>query len=430
MRAMPMREGLPVSRWLTPALVPIVVMLAACATQGSNEAQSANPRVPGFSASGDGGVPPFYTWNERVPSTPGQLLRTERQIPSQSLAEAGRNIRLLYTSTDGIDDRTPIVVSGALYLPKGTPPKGGWPLMAWAHGTVGMADICAPSYTTRSPRDTAYLNHWLALGYAVVATDYQGLGTPGLHPYGLTRPLAYGVLDSIRAVSRGGFDLSKRVVVFGQSQGGRAAFATAVYAKDYAPELNIVGVIATGTPYATVHKHAAAAQFAEANRSVVPTFAYEILRLGTATLLDPSLLPADYLNEKGMAVYELSQHACLHAIEHKIVSERLTFNDSFKRSPKAIYDTVNRASAYPTLRSDIPIFMGAGAKDHDVFTADQTALVVDACKAGDRIEWHLYSAFDHSATVNGSLPDSTIFARRAFAGETIEGNCAAQLAKP
>lgn len=64
----------------------------------------------------------------------------------------------------------------------------------------------------------------------IVATDYQGLGTPGLHPYGLSRPLAYGVLDSIRAVGAAHFNLSKRVVVFGQSQGGRAAFATAVYA--------------------------------------------------------------------------------------------------------------------------------------------------------------------------------------------------------
>nr|WKF61272.1 hypothetical protein HUO10_005803 [Paraburkholderia busanensis] len=372
---------------------------------------------------GDGGVPAFYTWQETVPATPGQMLRTEPLTPQQSLTEAGQNIRILYTSTDGIDKHTPIVVSGALFLPKGTPPQGGWPLMAWAHGTVGSADVCAPSFTSRSERDSRYLNYWLAQGYAVVATDYQGLGTPGLHPYGLTRPLAYGVLDSIRAVAHDGFNLSSRVVVFGQSQGGRAAFATAVYAKTYAPELNIVGVVATGTPYAAVHETADDEERAKAHRSVVPTFGYDMLRLSTATLLDPSFVPADYLTERAIPAFETSQHECLHAIEQRIVADKLTFDDSFKRSPKPMLAKISREAAYPTLKSDIPIFVGTGGKDRDVFVPGQVALVTDACKAGDRIEWHLYPELDHSATVNGSLPDSTTFVAKAFSGERIGGNC-------
>ncbi|MGH8782918.1 alpha/beta hydrolase [Paraburkholderia sp.] len=372
----------------------------------------------------DGGVPAFYTWTDTFPSTPGHMLRTEPLTSEQSLAEAGQNIRILYTSTDGIDTRTPIVVSGALFVPKGTPPPGGWPLMAWAHGTVGSADVCAPSFTRRSPRDTRYLNYWLARGYAIVATDYQGLGTPGLHPYGLTRPLAYGVLDSIRAVVGGSFDLSSKVVVFGQSQGGRAAFGTAVYVKDYAPELNIVGVVATGTPYATTHDEANDAEVTNAHRSVVPTFAYDMLRLSTIAMLDPSFAPADYLNARAMPAFELSQHACLHAIEQRIVADGLTFDTSFKRSPKRALHRVNLEAAYPTLKSDIPVFVGTGGKDLDVFVPGQVALVNHACEAGDRIEWHLYPALDHSGTVNGSLPDSTQFVARAFAGERIGGNCA------
>ena len=51
---------------------------------------------------GDGGVPPFYTWTEQVPATPGQMLRTEPLTPQQSLTDAGQNIRILYTSTDEI----------------------------------------------------------------------------------------------------------------------------------------------------------------------------------------------------------------------------------------------------------------------------------------------------------------------------------------
>src|SRR5882757_1828842 len=335
-----------------------ISMLIIATAISTSTAFAESPSVPG-----DGGVPAFYTWTDKVPPTPGQMLRTEPLTATQSLAEAGQNIRILYTSTDSIDNRTPIVVSGALFVPKGTPPQGGWPLMAWAHGTVGSADICAPSFTSRSGRDSRYLNHWLAQGYAVVATDYQGLGTPGLHPYGLTRPLAYGVLDSIRAVMRGSFDLSTRVVVFGQSQGGRAAFATAVYAKTYAPELNIFGVVTTGTPYAAVNEHADDAERANARKSVVPTFAYHLLRISTAALLDPSFVPTDYVDDRATPAFELSQRACLRAIEQTIVADGLTFDSSFKRSPKSAIDAINREAAYPTLQSEIPIFVGTGGKD-------------------------------------------------------------------
>lgn len=365
----------------------------------------------------------FYTWADPVPPMPGKLLRSEALTPQQSLASAELNLRILYSSTDGLDNLTPVAVSGALFVPKGPAPAGGWPLMAWAHGTVGSADRCAPSLNQRSPRDTRYLNDWLEQGYAIVATDYQGLGTPGLHPYGLTRPLAYGVLDSIRAVGAAPVNVSRRAVVFGQSQGGRAAFATAVMAKDYAPDVEVVGVVATGTPYASAHAQGHSPELENARRSVVPTFAYNLLRLSTVALLDPSFVPADYLAERALPAFRASQDECLHAIEQRVVADGLTFNNSFKRSPKAALDRVGREAAYPTLKTDIPVFLGTGGKDRDVFVPGQQALVRDACKAGDRVEWHFYPALDHSGAVNGSLGDSTGFVRRAFAGEAIKGNC-------
>lgn len=338
----------------------------------------------------------FYTWADPVPPMPGKLLRSEALTPQQSLASAGLNLRILYSSTDGLDNLTPVAVSGALFVPKGPAPAGGWPLMAWAHGTVGSADRCAPSLNQRSPRDSRYLNDWLEQGYAIVATDYQGLGTPGLHPYGLTRPLAYGVLDSIRAVGAAPVNVSRRAVVFGQSQGGRAAFATAVMAKDYAPDVEVVGVVATGTPYASARAQGHSPELENARRSVVPTFAYNLLRLSTVALLDPSFVPADYLAERALPAFRASQDECLHAIEQRVVADGLTFNNSFKRSPKAALDRVGREAAYPTLKTDIPVFLGTGGKDRDVFVPGQQALVRDACQAGDRVEWHFYPALDHS----------------------------------
>ncbi|EPN36086.1 lipase [Pseudomonas syringae pv. actinidifoliorum] len=395
------------------------VVLLALLTGCGGKPQATSEAMPG-----DGGVPGFYTWAGDLPSRPGELLRSEPLTPQQGLKSAALNIRILYTSTDGRSNG-PIAVSGALFIPEGTPPKGGWPLMAWAHGTVGSADVCAPSFAGRSGRDTRYLNEWLGRGYAIVATDYEGLGTPGLHPFGLSSPLAYGVLDSIRAVQRADFKLSSRVVVFGQSQGGRAAFATAVYKKTYAPELNIVGVVATGTPYPMASGHAGIIGQDTSRDQVTPSLAYNLLRLSTAGLINPSFVATGYLSDRAKPAFEVSQRDCLQAIERKVVADGLTFNNSFKRSPEAALDQVNRESSYPTLTSDIPIFIGTGGKDVVSPVRSQIALVKDACTAGDRVEWHYYPQLDHSGAVNGSLPDSTLFVEKAFSGEFMAGSCGA-----
>jgi len=139
-----------------------------------------------------------YAWTAKVPA-PGALLRSEPLPADLVLDNAATSLRILYSSTDGIGGKTPIAVSGALFVPKGAPPAGGWPLVAWAHGAVGAAAACAPSFRDRSERDVKYLNSWLTAGFAIVAADYQGLGPAGGHPYLATRPEAYGVLDAVRA---------------------------------------------------------------------------------------------------------------------------------------------------------------------------------------------------------------------------------------
>jgi pimeloyl-ACP methyl ester carboxylesterase len=371
----------------------------------------------------DGGVSEFYTWTGALPKQPGRMLRTEPLTEKAPLASAGRSLRILYSSTDGIDGKSPTYVSGALYLPKGKAPKGGWPLMAWAHGTVGIADKCAPSWAGRGQRDLDYLNYWLDQGYAVVASDYQGLGTPGRHPYLATRPAAYSVLDSVRAVQKGGFDLSKKVVLIGQSQGGGAAWATAAYAQQYAPDLDIRGTVATGTPYFS--PEAQAAVLAAKPRDVVdPAFSYTLLILTLQEMNDPSFKVADYVSDTAMPVMNVGYSECLGQVITGVITRKLSYNATFK---KDAMDQIVKAYAlmgYPTLKPKGPIFMGTGGKDRDVVPGMQESLVRDACKAGARIEWHVYPDLDHSGTVNGSRPDSTPFVKKAFAGEKITGNCA------
>jgi acetyl esterase/lipase len=85
----------------------------------------------------------------------------------------------------------------------------------------------------------------LAKGYVVVATDYPGLGTPGIHPYLIGISEARAVLDSVRAARNlPHTGASNRFAVWGHSQGGHAALYTGELAASYAPELRLVGVAA------------------------------------------------------------------------------------------------------------------------------------------------------------------------------------------
>jgi pimeloyl-ACP methyl ester carboxylesterase len=368
---------------------------------------------------GDGGVSDFYRPSEPLPSRPGVMIRTEPLSVQQSLANAGRALRILHSSTDGLGGAERIAVSGALFLPKGEAPAGGFPLIAWAHGTVGVADVCAPSWNPRSARDTAYLNHWLAQGYAVVASDYQGLGAPGGHPYLATRPAAYSVLDSIRAVQGADLPVSDKVVLVGQSQGGGAAFATAGYAASYAPEIDVRGTVATGTPYFTPTTTPATRD----PNAVSGVFAYTLYILNLVEQVEPGFDVNAYLTPAGKQVYDLGRTACLGQMWSAIEQNGLSQAKAFAMDPTPVTAKHYGLMSYGTLKVKGPVFMGTGGKDVDVPPPGQERLFKDACAAGSVIERRVYPDLDHSGVVNGSLADSTPFVRKAFAGEAIAGNC-------
>ncbi len=140
-------------------------------------------------------------------------------------------------------------VTGVIIVPNGRAPRGGRDVVAWAHGTSGVAESCAPSQSKDLFGSIAGLDNMLAAGYAVVATDYAGLGSPGPHPYLVGNGSAYSVLDSVRAAREfGRGTIGGRYVVWGESQGGHAALWTGQFARNYAPELQLAGVAAAAPP--------------------------------------------------------------------------------------------------------------------------------------------------------------------------------------
>jgi len=350
----------------------------------------------------------------------GTLVDSQPLAAEFGLEGAAQAFVIRYTSTDGVAGGGTVPVTGALFIPKGAPPKGGWPLIAWAHGTVGIGDDCAPSRNARSARDRTYLDHWLGEGYAIVATDYQGLGAPGPHPYLNSRAAAYSTLDAIRAVQGDRFGVADRVLLVGQSQGAGAAFATAGYASDYAPGLDIRGTVATGIPNLAAVPAGAAGD----NEKVDRLIAYLLYIASAAHQIDPKYDPAAVLTDRAMPLFERAADTCVVDMFGAVVEAGLTRANTFKTDFWRHYAPMLTHAGYSTLNIRTPVFIGTGAEDVDTPASMQKALVDAACAAGSTIEAHVYPGLDHSGTVNRSFADSRLFARRVMSGEAVPSNCA------
>jgi pimeloyl-ACP methyl ester carboxylesterase len=181
----------------------------------------------------------LYEPPDPLPTGPmGSILRSE---PLEARAGV-RAWAILYLST-GLEG-TPVAVSGIVLAPESAAPPDGRPVVAWAHGSRGVSDACAPSHDGASDLTTV-TQPLLDLGYVVVATDYEGLGTPGPHPFLVGQSEGRSVLDGARAAQlvpdSGAGD---RVAFVGHSQGGHAVLWAAELAPTYAPDLEVVGTVA------------------------------------------------------------------------------------------------------------------------------------------------------------------------------------------
>src|SRR4051794_14589339 len=192
----------------------------------------------------------FYTPPGKLPGKAhGDLIWARKLSGAAALTSAGKNYLVLYRSV-GTSGKA-IAVSGTVSLPKGKAPKRGWPVISYDHGTTGIADQCAPSKDSTSNPAHLYnayayplLNKWLKAGFAVVRTDYQGLGTPGVHQYLVGTSEGRSTLDMVRAARKVQPAIGNRFAIAGHSQGGHAALWGAALAPKYTPDLKLRGTVA------------------------------------------------------------------------------------------------------------------------------------------------------------------------------------------
>ncbi|MFD5111769.1 alpha/beta hydrolase family protein [Streptomyces sp. NPDC058391] len=256
----------------------------------------------------------FYTPPSQLPDgVPGDPVWVRKLDNPAAELGAGENWLVLYRSQDVRGKE--VATSGIIALPDRDVhpvPDGGYPLVSWAHGTVGVANVVAPSRdrgdTGASPMN-AYpndlLNSFLVQGWAVAMTDYEALGTgtpDHIHPYLLGASEANGVLDIVLAARRiftGA--IGEKYAIVGHSQGGQAALFAGHHAPERVTEASLVGVAAIAPSNHSLPLVQAGAEEDKTGDG----FAFTPLFLAGAIGGDPDINPAEVLSDEA---YELWPH--------------------------------------------------------------------------------------------------------------------------
>jgi pimeloyl-ACP methyl ester carboxylesterase len=388
---------------LRPLLAGILVLAAAPVL-----AAPANAAV----RSGPAGTA-FYTPPAALPKGPHGTPIWQRKLTGAAVLKSAKSNKLLLYRSQAVDGKT-IAVSGTVAIPKGKAPKAGWPVITWAHGTVGIADACAPSLVgTQSNYDSPLLNRWLKAGYAVVRTDYEGLGTPGEHPYLIGVSEGRSVLDMARAARKLDSSLGKSVVIAGHSQGGHAVLWAASLAKKFTPDLKVQGTVAFA-PASHLGEQGGLLR-ALNSPSGLSGLASMIVR--GIDIANPSLNISGLLSDQAKALYPQIDQKCLDGLSAPDSFGGLAPANLF-RADAALDPVIAALNANDpeTLKIAGPVLIEQGKADTTVFPNFTDQLSGELKGRGVKVTYKTYSGVDHAGAVTKKAPanDATKWIAKLF----------------
>lgn len=366
--------------------------------------------------------PAFYDVTTLDPATvaaaePGDVLRHEAVELTGPLAGAS-GWRILYRSTDA--DGEPAVVSGIVLVPEGPEPDGGRAVVAWAHGTTGIADRCAPSTTGNLFYDDygQVGRDLLDEGYVVAATDYHGLGTPGVHTYHRSQELAAATIDSVAAAH----DLDEvgplrpQWATVGHSEGGLAALAVDERSPDALPELDYRGsVVAAPTPRLS---DVAPLMFQ------VPGRGYAVMLLEAVAGVAPELAPAVALGPEAATREALLTHGCW---EEAVPGFDDIVPEDMLASPEVADDLAEVLAdwaAYEPADAAGPLLVVQGEADESVPPPLTAELVDELCSHDVAVDDRTYPGAGHDEVMAAASSDMATWLAARFADDPPTTSCA------
>jgi acetyl esterase/lipase len=359
----------------------------------------------------------FYTPPSPLPAGKhGDVIWARKLTGDAALKSAGQNWLVLYRSV-GTDGK-PIAVSGTVSLPKGKAPKRGWPVISFDHGTTGIADECAPSRDSASNPAHLYisyiyplLNRWLKAGYAVVRTDYQGLGTPGVHQYLVGIAEGRSTLDIARAARTIGLGrVSRRLAISGHSQGGHAALWGAALARKYTPDLKLRGTVAFA-PASHISELLSLVSAVKTPGGGLSAEAGLIIR--GVDDFKPGVNVQSIFTDKLAALYPQADERCLPQLAQSDSLGGLAPAEFFKENS----DTTALVKALDlsdpenlTIKS--PLAVEQGEKDTTVQPGLTDAMVEKLRDRGAKIDYKTYDGVGHGDVVVAGADHATRYIRK------------------
>jgi hypothetical protein len=417
----------PMPRLRVPAVLLAVALVAGCSGAGggsgsdasddadasdSSAAAATEPAPASEAFTGDGD---FYAVPDPLPSGEHGTLLRYQELDDVDLAGATA-YRIMYLSESVAGD--PIVVTGTALVPAGEAPADGRRILTIAHGTTGIADECAPS---KNPRlsELSLMTPYLEQGYLVAETDYEGLGTPGRHPYLVGESEGRGVLDA--AVAAGelpGADAGDQLAIFGYSQGGHGALWAGQLADEWTPDLHLVGTVA-GAPASELP-----VIFAAARNLPIAGFLYMIIagfnQAYPDAPLDQVLTPA---GETELAAVD-------SGCTGQVIGHFARASSSDLLQPEAgatgEWATLAEENNPGEVATDHPILILHSAADDVVPAALSGALFDRMCGLGQTVERRLYEKGQgHGEAVPDAVSDGFAWIQARFAGEPPTSTCPA-----
>src|SRR6202041_879660 len=348
---------------------------------------------------------------------PGTLVRSE-PATDYDLPPGITATRILYhTRTASGKDA---LASGVVLVPYGKPPKNGWPLLAWSHGTSGVSNNCAPSLMRSLFYNWEGLYEYVMLGYAVVATDYAGLGTEGRHAYLDMSSNATDVVNSVPAAHAAVPDLSQRWLVVGHSQGGLASLGVAELEGEI-KDPNFLGTVAlAGASDLRDSIHAVLKARVPVLNGLMAFWVY-----GVKTVY-PKLDLRDVLTHQALTIYDASvENGCSEAsgaFAALPTDEILQpdWNDNRYIKQFLARDRPGAQSVFGPL-----LLVGGG--DDPLFTESAGLKIFQRlCAAGGQIQRKIYPGLSHDPVVYGSFRDQMDWIAARFAGRSAPSDCSSR----
>jgi pimeloyl-ACP methyl ester carboxylesterase len=411
---------LPVLAATAVAMAAATAVATAAAPAASAAATGAGPSAQlGASAASCATAPAgnaFYVPPSPLPAGQHGDIIWCRPVLSPVLGTEAWQILYLSTTVSG----AATAISGTVLVPV-LPYPGTRPVMAYAPGTQGWGDQCAPSreMATGTFDEQFAVNNLLARGWAVVVSDYPGLGTPGDETYTVGIPEGYGVLDALRAATLlpgAGLSTGAPMGIEGYSQGGGAAGWAAQLQPSYAPGLHLTGVALGGTP--------ANLQAVAANINGTAFFAFLAGSAIGFNAAYPSLDLAADLTAAGRTAFAQLDTMCqvqaLATFAGKRIEDYTVGGVNPIGEPR--WQTVLDASDLGAIKPSVPLFQYHGLADEVIPLQVEVALHQQYCAMGVTTELAEYAG-DHVLTQELAQGDVVSWLGARLAGVPAPSNC-------